>query len=145
MGCDIHLHIEVKITGEWRHWAQPDVQRDYMLFAKMADIRNNYGITPIAQPKGMPEKVSFVTDFECKRWDVDGHAHSWLDISEIKQLAEYVENELAKEYSQDWYSFEYHTLRGSYLCGNPYAGILEYPSNYPKEIEDVRFIFWFDN
>lgn len=27
MGCDIHLHIEVKINGAWEHYATPRVDR----------------------------------------------------------------------------------------------------------------------
>lgn len=145
MGCDIHLHIEVKIAGEWRHWAAPGIDRDYMLFAKMAGVRNHWRIKPIAEPKGMPDNLTFVTDFECKREGLDGHSHSWLDIHEIEQLAKYVEETLKEEQGGSWLSIEHHILKGSYLCGNSFAGLLKYPEDSPKEIEDVRFVFWFDN
>lgn len=142
MGCDIHLHIEVKISGVWHHWASPYVKRDYQLFAKMAGVRN-CGITdPISKPKGMPDNPTFTTEFECKRWGADGHSHSWFGFTEIKELAVFVKNDLR---SGQWLSLEHHILNGSWLCGNPFAGLKEYPNDYPKEIEDVRFIFWFDN
>lgn len=145
MGCDIHLHIEVKIKDKWQHWNNPRVDRDYELFAKMADVRNHWGITPIALPKGIPTDLSFTTDFECKRWDADGHSHSWFGIEEITQLAEYVETELVEKRDCKYLMFEYTILKGSYLCGNSFAGLLKYPDDYPKEIQDVRFVFWFDN
>ena len=145
MGCDIHLHIEVKINNEWRHWATPSIDRDYKLFAKMAGVRNCYEVEPIAEPKGMPTDCSFTTGFEHDRWGVDGHSHSWFGIEEIKQLAEYAEQELSQIHGGRSLIFEYDILKGSYLCGNSFAGLLKYPDDYPKEIQDVRFVFWFDN
>lgn len=59
MGCDIHLHTEVKINGVWHHMGAPSVPRNYRLFAKMAGVR---GIeTPIAEPRGLPGDATLLT------------------------------------------------------------------------------------
>lgn len=41
MGCDIHLHIEIKMNGLWRHYSMPHIERDYCLFGVMAGVRGN--------------------------------------------------------------------------------------------------------
>ena len=50
MGCDIHLHAEIKVNGKWEHYAHPHIRRDYRLFAKMASVRN--------APYGHPEHIA---------------------------------------------------------------------------------------
>lgn len=63
MGCDIHLHQEVKIGGEWHHYREQSVSRNYALFAKMAGVRN-YGltVTPIDEPRGIPDDATDGTE-----------------------------------------------------------------------------------
>ena len=138
MGCDIHLHIELKIKGQWRHYNHPRVPRVYDLFAKMAGVRNYDGIEPIAEPKGLPDDVAFITKFCSDRLGIDGQSHSWLGLDEIKTLYECICERLDVKISIDKEYF-------GYLFGNSFPGFLEYPQDYPSELEDVRFVFWFDN
>ena len=44
MGCDIHLHVEVKIKGKWLHYNHPNIDRCYWLFTKMAGVREIEGV-----------------------------------------------------------------------------------------------------
>ena len=78
MGCDIHVHFEIKLNGKWEHYSNPSIDRNYELFAKMADVRNDYEnpIIPISFPKGLPKDLSVVTKFEVDHWGSDGHSHS---------------------------------------------------------------------
>lgn len=41
MGCDIHLHQEVKINGEWHHYRLAEMPRNYEVFEKMAGVRGD--------------------------------------------------------------------------------------------------------
>lgn len=66
MGCDIHLHTEVKIGGAWHHYSAPCVPRSYALFGKMAGVRG--GAAPIALPKGLPCFPSYITALDAARW-----------------------------------------------------------------------------
>lgn len=102
MGCDIHIYAEVKRDGKWQRAevAVPD-ERNYWTFSLMADVRNGYGfagsptgkaVTPIAQPRGLPE--------DCATSDSDGdidydepgyvwlgdHSHSWLTLRELQSV-----------------------------------------------------------
>jgi hypothetical protein len=139
MGCDIHLHTEVKIGGTWHHYSERSVSRNYDLFALMAGVRNRTGITPISDPKGLPDDMSFMTRFAARWWQVDGHSHSWLGAEEIHKLYELIQDKV--DLSRDFgYCF------GGYWSGfHEYRNNLEEGCGIPNEVEDVRFVFWFDN
>lgn len=110
MGCDIHAVIERRQATygdrhEWLNSGDPDIGRNYEMFAVLAGVRNYDGIAPITEPRGLPsfkgwerfsdgEKwLSFHSwsDKPCRemvewaeRYDSDGHSHSWLTLAEIK-------------------------------------------------------------
>jgi hypothetical protein len=145
MGCDIHLHIEVKIDGQWEHWSAPNVPRCYPLFNKLAGVRGyDTDETPISKPRGLPDEITRVTR-TAYDWEVgDAHDTSWINRDEIASLEEWVRIELKKTWnSNKWLDLEAHMLH-SYCCGNGFGGIGHYSNSYPESITDVRFIFWFD-
>lgn len=136
MGCDIHLHIEIKLNGKWEHWGAPHLQRNYPLFAKMAGVRNyDDEIEPIAKPKGLPEDLTVCTKFNAGYDGNDGHSHSWLNCQEIAVLSTWARKTQKKDLEWD--------IVHSSLLGNGFD-IATYPESTPKEITDVRFVFWFD-
>lgn len=110
MGCDIHEYVEVRgedgrwrvigerredptYPGEFEFFGGPlDIDRNYNLFAILADVRNGRGfagcdtgnrLTPIADPRGLPEDCDPVTRAESDRWGCDGHSHSWATLAEL--------------------------------------------------------------
>lgn len=133
MGCDIHVYTEVKIDGTWHLYSQPRVKRNYDLFAHMANVRNGVGIVPISFPRGMPEDASVVTKAECESFCADGHSHSWLNAEEIKELND-------RQLDLDDFG---------YLRGDLWHWYTKTPSednlDQYSRIEDVRWVFWFDN
>lgn len=111
MGTDIHGVFEAKIDGQWK--AVPsnyDFDRDYLLFAYLANVRNGFGfagipthipVPPISEPRGFPEdwkhsdeyplENDIASEWEKKnpedgqrviRWMGD-HSFSWLTADEI--------------------------------------------------------------
>ena len=135
MGCDIHVHVEIWLEGEWRHYSAPRVERDYLLFSYMADVRNSYGVTPIAQPRGLPASASAVTRYESAAWDCDGHSHSWLAFDEMQGL-----ECLLKARG---HPFQLSRAFGPIL--NPDEFDDEEGIYYDLTPRDVRVVFWFDN
>lgn len=138
MGCDIHLHQEVKIDGEWHYYGEADVTRWYALFSKMAGVRNYLGgQEPIDQPRGIPEDCSLMTKVHYERWGSDAHSASWLNADEIAHLEQWVEEN----------GSEIHrTGRGlfGWLFGTSWGEFAE-EKQYCEPVEDIRFVFWFDN
>ena len=137
MGCDIHFHSEIKRSGKWEHYSTNNIPRHYALFSVMANVRN-YPRThqPISEPKGLPEDVSELTKMCSDYFGVDGHSHSWLSAKEIVQLHKWMDDQ-GPMYS--------HDANFPYLCGSHFDAFLKYPEEFPDEIEDVRYVFWFDN
>jgi hypothetical protein len=123
MGCDIHLHQEVKINGVWHHYGCPSVGRSYRLFALMADVRNNGEVEPIAKQKGVPSDITELTKFDLVGWEDDGHSHSWLSAGEIELLYDFLDSG--------------HIDDLGYVFGYPWNHI-------PLGVDDFRFVFWFD-
>lgn len=140
MGCDIHLHVEVKVNNKWEHYSHPQIRRDYRLFGIMAGVRDS-SVIPISEPKGLPEDLSLITRIDR---DYDGeymHSESWLDKKEIKKLFLYMQtNPGEDEWAGQW---EHNEL--GYANGDSYWIIGDSDCGHPKEYEDVRFVFWFDS
>lgn len=84
MGCDIHLHTERKIKGSWVNLhSDLGVDRNYTLFAILADVRNYGENVPINSPKGVPTDASKEYLQSVEDMDTDGHSHSYLTLQEI--------------------------------------------------------------
>lgn len=110
MGCDIHLYVEEFRNGAWvsvDKWALDKYgsgrmtvnyddrlydDRNYNLFAILADVRNwrgfagvktGQGFNPIAPQRGLPSDCSAQVAAESENYGCDGHSHSWLTVREI--------------------------------------------------------------
>jgi len=137
MGCDIHLHVEIKVKGKWMHYNHPQIDRDYILFAKMVGVRNSSKIEPISRARGLPTDITKSTRYDYELWPEDYHHMSWLSAEEVDVL-------------ENWYNAEGTTVHGfngefGYLMGNSFGGFLRYPEERAEGLEDFRFVFWFDN
>lgn len=121
MGCDIHLAVEVRRNGRWTRevvvpesarseWllksaaGEPEGwearravrtwydDRNYEVFAVLADVRNNGHITPISQPRGLPDDMDEATrkltgedddDYDEDEISLGDHSQSWLTLAEL--------------------------------------------------------------
>ena len=145
MGCDIHVCVEVKTKGKWILINSPMIRRNYDLFAKMANVRNDYGIVPISKPKGLPENISDGTKLYLNIWDGDGHSYSWFTPKEMGVLQEHIDG---LDSDDRWSINHIHNhveKEFGYLFGDSIDGFIKYPEDQPEWLEDVRVIFWFDN
>jgi hypothetical protein len=147
MGCDIHLHIEVKVDGQWHHYGAPRIERSYRLFAKMAGVRTDNPEQAIIQPRGLPEDITLITKMEWTDGGEDEYYHhtSWFGGEEISKLEDWLNEQGGQKEEID---LEWNILN-SFLFGNSFAGPFKYYNNNVKiaghTVEDVRFVFWFDN
>ena len=139
MGCDIHMHLEVKIDNQWEHYGAPSVSRNYELFEKLGargDIEN-----AMVTPKGIPADATKLTALDYKSWEGDAHTASWLSKEEIMVLEGWL-----KGLPGDFLSHGLeHVILKTYLFGNSFTGPFRYPEENCFNIQDVRFVFWFDN
>lgn len=110
MGCDIHLYVEKRQDGKWVSadaWVEDEDMpgrktlpykghfynnRNYDLFAILADVRNGKGFAgcgtgsgfePLSPPKGLPPDVCEEIKIESDSLGSDGHSHSWCTLAEL--------------------------------------------------------------
>ena len=115
MGTDIHMYAETRRNKQWTkvgevfkdnwynankpesRWNKPYTDhpyddRNYDLFAILANVRNGHGFAgcrtsngfnPIAEPKGLPNDVTPEVQDELRDWD--GHSYSWFSLKELKE------------------------------------------------------------
>jgi hypothetical protein len=137
MGCDIHMNIEVKTENGWELYSKPKVDRNYRLFAKLANVRNyDNEIIPISNPRGLPEDVSYLVKKSYERWDTDAHSASYITCEELDILQKWL-----KEFDLDLE----HNILNTYCEGNSFLEINESSEGSPDWIFDCRLVFWFDN
>ncbi len=67
-----------------RYSMHPYDGRNYALFAFLADVRNHWGIDPIAPERGIPGDASQFVKNEVEAWNSNGHSHSWLTLDELR-------------------------------------------------------------
>lgn len=110
MGCDIHFYVERRELGKWvtcDTWEDDDGDlhvpyqksfyhdRNYDLFAILADVRNGRGFAgvktgegfvPIADQRGIPDDACAQYKTAAESYGADGHSHSWLTVEELLQF-----------------------------------------------------------
>ena len=108
MGCDIHAIVERReyVGGEpwgWTNSGDPDIGRNYEIYAALAGVRNYDEIPVVAEPRGLPggfqgkepqygwlrwedrrEMPCSVFEAYFEDWVNDAHAATWLTLAELK-------------------------------------------------------------
>jgi len=142
MGCDIHAFLEVRSrkSGDWLYYGEVDIGRYYELFERMAGVRGSVS-NAMVQPRGLPVDLSPMTGLLREHWGGDGHSDSWLTAEEMAQLDKWyqVRGKASKSL------FVRDHAENLYLFGNDITSWWLYPSERPREIIDIRLVFWFDN
>ena len=128
MGVCIHGLMEIKVAGSW-HGIHREWGRNYNLFALMAGMRNENNLTPVSQPKGLPDDVSVLTRIENNEWGDDALSESWLSLMEVEIVARRIEI-LDGKPCRDIEGVKYHLRR--------------YLQNHESVVE-TRLVFWFSN
>ena len=175
MGCDIHMHIEYfdtcykdkrKPIKKWRcaDWFRLNEyygkkgelkykqvplweDRNYELFAFLADVRNNGNIEPISEPRGIPFNVSDEVLKDYKSWGEDAHSASYLTLQE---LIDFVNNkqDTSREVTLQ-YGIRYLTNLIDDIKDHVESDGFIYDCDDIElgchTLNDVRIVFWFDN
>lgn len=171
MGCDIHAYIEHSekpSKKEKRYWfgfgGKINPGRHYGIFAKLVGVRNyeKYGITPLSEPKGLPEELSYeakddnnlyISDdtTENERYCSREDAERWVMSGKSKIIDEHwVTN-------PDWHSHSFvNADELEKVFNDPktqfngegeteYMVMLECLRCFERLGHEARLVFWFDN
>lgn len=94
--------------------------RNYYLFAKLADVRNDGSIIPMDNPRGVPEDASYAYKIVVKEMGSDGHSHSYFTLEELLKT--------------DWSEIS-----------NSFIDTIENMKKLDPDPTNVRCVFFFDN
>lgn len=159
MGTDIHLCVEVREDGRWKsvdQWFEEDgfleqfqwganferlagpfyYDRNYHLFAILANVRNGYGakigdpVKPIEMPRGIPDDASPEVQRFVEEWGADGHSHSWFTTEELMKFDWTQRTRSGVPYYELCCTFLGEMMPKLWNLGSP---------------DSVRIVFFFDN
>lgn len=192
MGCDIHMYKEKKINGEWvtaDEWEDCTYMkgsksvpyeksfndRNYRLFGLLSDDVRGYSYPFSLKPRGIPYNACYEVKMSESEWDSGGHSHSYIHLSELKELNETIKKEKIEVKGQKEKSSlklllqNLRTEHPNYdllfpFCGwTTQEGYEDFSIMVPAEYmigkglekiissfdgidgEDHRIVFWFDN
>jgi len=132
MGCDIHAMIEKKGERWWINAGDPEIDRNYMLFAVLANVRNDGDIPYISEPKGVPDDCCPEFQAWCESWSGDGHSYTYVTLSELHTFdVKQKENDMCNGIRSAWRTKLWRTL----------IATLEKQGKG----DSVRLVFFFDN
>lgn len=106
MGCDIHLYVEINTeVNNYKSWKifeklyriglydKEEIlhekwygNRNYNVFAMLADVRNYHDIEPISFRKGIPENTSEKIKMLYDSWAGDSHSASYFTLYQLLEL-----------------------------------------------------------
>lgn len=144
MGTDMHILQEVKIKGEWHHYGYMQPGRNYPLFRFVAGVTGGARRTApgaLLLIKGTPADITPMSTIHLKKWNGDAHHVTYADSVEIRAI-------------EDWFMERSKALRDpyeeraknfGYCFGNSWSGFEEYPEDREDDLEDIRWIIFFDN
>lgn len=152
MSTDIILFVEKKIKGVWTSVDEPETDenrcrnlksiyddRNYELFAMLADVRNYYDIVPICEPRGLPDDVSpEVREGFDNIW-CEG-TFGWLTVAELKAY------DWERTFEDGWRK-KTHTYREA--AGSFYTETIPKLERlargwFLRDDDSVRIVFWLD-
>lgn len=142
MGADIHGVVQTRWARNpagqerWRSVMEIEGGRNYALFAALANVRNYGDITPISEPRGLPE--DFETDgdevklaySDGKVWMGD-HSYTWLTLEELL----------------DWDGWDQKLDDGTLeeYCRTFWRWLEYLESKYSDGLYEVRLVIGFDS
>lgn len=167
MGCDIHMHVEIRnlrwhATDEWMcadyfsilDPTNPDCKprleeiygyRNYALFAVLADVRNG-GYPCISYPKGLPDDACPYVKEDYESWRSDAHSCSYLTLGELVRFQKSVGpvNDFGYDILEPLIvRLKQRADEFNLIYNFEWDG--ELAEDTLKKMEDIRIVFWFDN
>lgn len=87
MGCDIHMYLEFVEREDYvSSIAKFNLSRNYTLFSLMAGVRTYEGSRVIYQPRGLPDKIGWVAEYDNELYVVDRETDEEHSVSRENAL-----------------------------------------------------------
>lgn len=184
MGCDIHLHIERRerksVKNGFTDWWQGNIygefsQRNYKMFAYLADVRSDGNNERVVPDRGIPDDVAdstqdyymhpVMSEGKTFEWYYDSPcrpvtlktAEDWTECFGSKIIIRPCDGGVSKYVTDpDYHSYNWCTtkeleecIKKSELYGGSvdvaWKALLAYMRTYEEYGYEVRAVYWFDN
>lgn len=180
MGCDIHLHVEKRhrnsVKKGFPTWWQGDIfgefsDRNYKMFAYLADVRSDGDDERIVPDRGIPDDVADSTkDYYMHPVMTDDKSFEWYYDSPCRPVTQKTADEWVKKYGckieccdgykdvtdPDFHSYNWCTTEELEKCikkaeksdwgvNAAWKALLAYMKAYEDGGYEVRAVYWFDN
>lgn len=159
MGCDIHIRAQKKINADWQTLAfVPFSWRNYSVFSWLAGVRNYSAISPISEPRGVPDDMNDSKDSSEMPWSYDhhggelgDHSFSWLSVAELQAVnyEQTIENRRCARVMAAGYTSHGETCdpgQGEKMTLREFLGQAYFDDlNTLQEIGADRIVFGFDS
>lgn len=171
MGCDIHCYVEYRTkpphegVKQWSDFGgRINPGRHYPMFSALAGVRNYHGITPVAEPRGIPEDTGYSARDDNMLFISDEGGDGYVTP---ERAAYYVEEYGCKYINghdgqptwvthPDWHSGSWlnrpewaaalDLVNGSkWGSFQEYRAIQDVLRSFEAQGYDARVVFWFDN
>lgn len=123
--------------------------RYYFLFALLANVRNYDNLTPMSEPRGIPEDACRCTKEAYELWKDEAHSASYVTLAELIRFADYYPGSKkdAAGVREVLEESLINPLKERADClGQISSHLWEYSMlEALKRAEDIRIVFWFDN
>lgn len=144
MGCDIHVALEGRPSGEKTWWPLATdvyIMRNYPLFGALAGVRNTT-IEPVSAPRGLPQDITEQTQSFYEDCAAGAHSASWVSYSELAQAFE-----RARDAWRHYYEAKRRTATSEVdqWIDTSVQAILDYLATYAAIGFETRMVFFFDN
>lgn len=165
MSGDIYFVVQIYRNNEWVKVSNHNISdwRNYETFAVLSDVHNGIGFTGecwkvLYEPRGLPLDLIIDDNMEILNYNRDRvtllgeHSHSWLSLSELKEIGEYYKNKKLKCVEIDENSDNNEKINYD-VDGKNRLGLLYYLMGKLSELsdtlvvcdDDIRIIFGFNN
>ena len=121
-------HTEVFSNGRWQNVGGAVIDATYApVLARLAGVCNTAGLTPLADPRGLPTDHTY--QVHCARYmpghtGADPRVTSWFTLAELRD--------------EDWARFcEAHRL------GSDFVQVIDRMIGAAAAADDARLVFWF--
>lgn len=160
----MYVEIKDKQNDHWRPFGKKiNPGRVYGMFAKLADVRNGWNITPICPPRGVPNEMAYEawSDYHLYVTDDpdDNDAHCSKDQAEkwVSRGSSKYARDNAFVTNPDWHSASWLTPDEYEKAINElwensfnrasieYVAVLDLLRSFERQGMDARIVFWFDN
>ena len=140
MWSDLHLHAEVKINNRWEHYSTAYLTTKNSIYSYLMAMYRFTKREKSVYHGGPQQDISPITKLAYK--DLGLAPLVFMYPQQILFMANSLSSTIKKGNLGEGVDFLEDTIGD--LFGKTWGGFAENPETYPKELENIRWVFWLE-